>query len=545
MLRAMEVVIPLKSGANLSGHSQQDILNAVQDEYFNRYLDRLGIAPTPANKAQMLKFRPMDDCEVHSMWADDTSSGLAAALRIAPPLRHRVGYEDEEPLDRAIIAHLYGEADDIPVEPPNVPGRTIFPVDLSKMFEPEKRQKADVTLAEVRKHKAEYEERVRRRATAVTGAGHAAAHGKSLDSDQQQSFKQELESLKGKYILPFACDRPLQEGSRRTQIVPWPPHGPLDMKLQGEQAELVSEPLSIEIEQIQVQMKSWVQNQLPLELLSSSGRKEPQFLEDLRGALWETEVCHLIGVLAHLLYWLTFSCCRRPEQPRLSEFALQGLVTTAHESWVKLERRHKSSKLGASLAMPCVLLTLKYGIEVCFESQYPSLFGEQHGEWFMRQDLIERINTLLMRLFDPDGTYARFGRLDATEKSFALYRKIELMSSVSSPNRSRAKQLQGRMNRATPLVRAALQAGQDGEGGVGTEHPKTRSLLVNSESGGSAPLASVVAPPADQRYREKLLKAANSRLGATEKLPPLQEADPREARRRPAASPRTGSQSAR
>ena len=55
-----------------------------------------------------------------------------------------VGYEDgdDEPLDRgglsgfrnlvlkpcmllasAIIAHLYGEADDIPVEPPNVPGQ--------------------------------------------------------------------------------------------------------------------------------------------------------------------------------------------------------------------------------------------------------------------------------------------------------------------------------------------------------------------------------------------------------------------------------------
>ena len=88
--------------------------------------------------------------------------------------------------------------------------------------------------------------------------------------------------LKGKFILPFACDRPLQdscvvlrepcscmslcrhgvqEGSRRTQpcsqprgiselrsfhcflpdparIVPWPPHGPLDMKLLGEGAEL-------------------------------------------------------------------------------------------------------------------------------------------------------------------------------------------------------------------------------------------------------------------------------------------------------------------
>ena len=52
----------------------------------------------------------------------------------------------------AIISHLYGEADDIPVEPPNVPGmlvgtafgrsllrRTIFPVDMEQMFPEEKR----------------------------------------------------------------------------------------------------------------------------------------------------------------------------------------------------------------------------------------------------------------------------------------------------------------------------------------------------------------------------------------------------------------------
>ena len=68
-----------------------------QDEYFNRYLFQLGVAPTAANKvrqlrqifhpscgvlpslvakAQMMKFKPLDDCEVHGVWV-----GLPASLR--------------------------------------------------------------------------------------------------------------------------------------------------------------------------------------------------------------------------------------------------------------------------------------------------------------------------------------------------------------------------------------------------------------------------------------------------------------------------------
>ncbi|CAJ1335982.1 unnamed protein product, partial [Effrenium voratum] len=276
----MEVVIQLKGGANLSTHSQDEILRAVQDEYFNRYLHQLGIAPTAANKAQMMKFRPMDDCEVHGVWADD-ASGLAAAIRIAPPLRHRVGYEDsDEPLDKAIISHLYGEAEDIPVEPPNVPGRTIFPVDLEKMFPPEERVHAEDILAEVRKARSDHMERQKRRANPAAGS---YAHGASLDSDQQQRYRQELEMLKSKYILPYACERPVQEGSKRTQLVPWAPEGPLELRLRAAE---VAEPLAVEIEQIQVQLKAWVQNQLPLELLSSRARDAPQLLEELRGALW-------------------------------------------------------------------------------------------------------------------------------------------------------------------------------------------------------------------------------------------------------------------
>lgn len=81
---------------------------------------------------------------------------------------------------------------------------------------------------------------------------------------------------------------------------------------------------------------------------------------------------------------------------------------------------------------------LKYGIEVCFESQFPSLFGEKTGEWCMRQALIERINTLLMRLYDPDGRYARFGRLDATENPFGLDKKPETSERKSFRDLQRA-----------------------------------------------------------------------------------------------------------
>eukprot|EP00434_Breviolum_minutum_P032681 symbB.v1.2.028901.t1/scaffold3071.1/size64237/1 len=539
----MEVVIQLKEGANLAAHSQDDILRAVQDEYFNRYLSQLGVAPTPANKAQMMKFKPMDDCEVHGVWADDTS-GFASALRIAPPLRHRgVGLDDGKPLDKGIISHLYGEADDISVEPPAVPGRTIFPIDMAKMFPEEERVKAPELLAEVKRFSAEAQDRaLERQKRRAQPASNSNVAGAKIDGDQRLRFRQELEMLKSKYILPFACERPVQEGSKRTQLVPWEPEGPLDLPLQGDAADQVAEPLAVEIEQIQVQIKAWVQNQLPLELLSSRGRQEPKLLADLRNALWEHETCQLIGLLAHLLYWLTFGCCRRSDLPRLGLHGLQGMLAAAHEIWVRLERKHKNTKLGLSLAMPCLLLTLKYGIEVCFESQYPSLFGEKTGEWSMRQDLIERINTLLMRLFDPDCTLARFGRLDATDNPFNLYKKLDLLASATSPNRTRLKQLHGRVHRATPLVRAALQAGQDGRGGIGTENPKTRNLLGNSELGGCAPLGSVVSPPSDDRYRDKLLKAAHDRVGVPEKLPVL----PREAAaRRGGHSPSRKSQSAR
>lgn len=298
------------------------------------------------------------------------------------------------------------------------------------------------------------------------------------------------------------------------------------MELGGARADVVCQPLTVEMEHIQRSTKAWVKDQLPLELLTSRGREDPALLDDLRRKLWEPEIVRLIGLLAHLLYWLAFGCCKRPGEPRMGEHAIQGLCASAHELWVAIERKHRDASLGSTLAMPCVLLTLKTGVERAFEHQYPSLFDETTGEWGLRQELLARINTLIMRLFDPDGTFARFGRLDGSGEAIALSKKLDLLASATSQNRTKSKRLQGRANRATPLVRAALQAGQEEGGGKGANNPKTRTLLDRGELGGSAGLASVVAPPSDDNFRNALLNSAMTRVGV-KKLPPVGKASPR------------------
>eukprot|EP00931_Biecheleriopsis_adriatica_P005579 TRINITY_DN107078_c0_g1_i1.p1 TRINITY_DN107078_c0_g1~~TRINITY_DN107078_c0_g1_i1.p1 ORF type:complete len:564 (-),score=93.75 TRINITY_DN107078_c0_g1_i1:146-1837(-) len=517
----MEVTIQLRKDGNLGAHSQDEILRCVQDEYVNRYLAQLGIAATPANKSQVMRYRPLDDMEVHGIWPEDSTAAIADAVKIAPPLRHRM-YDDADgkPIDKSIYSYLYGDADDIAVEPPEVPGRTIFPIDLSEPVEtPAARGPAGKVAREImdeleREKQAALARAKQRANPGSTGAGaHATVGGGKVDSDLRQRYKQELDLLKSKFIFPFACERPVKEGSKITELQPWSPEGPLDMELQGDRSGEVCHPVAVELEQIQKILKSWVQNQLPLELLSSRGREDPKFLNELRDRLWASDICQLTGLLAHLLYWNVFGHCRRPDQVRLGHKALQGIVAKAHERWVELERKHKVNSLGINLGMPCVLLVLKYGVERCFESQYPNIFSETGGDFFLRQGLVYRINTLVMRLFDPDNTYARFARLDGTNAGMAICRKLDLLASAESQNRTKSKRLQGRVNRATPLCRAALQAGQEKGGGIGTDGPETRRLLHRSELGGCAPLANVVVPPEEPRWRTALLTAAMHRVG--------------------------------
>lgn len=531
----VEVTIPLRLNAGLaSAGSQEDVLKTIQDEYVTRYLDHLGIAATPANKAAMLRYRPLDECEVQGVWEEDTSSGIANALKIAPPLRQRApGYEDPKQTDTVLLNNLYGQPEKINVQPPAwPPGRTtekeiLFDEDF-RQTEPahlnlkDEARELAAELQRMTQHVASRSVNGAVRASDRSAGGAMPSAGASLDKDRWERLNEELELLKAKFILPFACERPLKEGSQSTELQLWPSAGSLVLSLSESKRDSVAEPISIEMDQIRRSQQQWVQDQFPLELLST--RQTPKQLAYLRSALCQPDISQMIGLLSHLLYWLVFGDLRRPGQPKLSKQGLQRLFIAANENWTQLERKYCSIPHGSSIAMNCVLLTLKHGIERCFESQYPTLFGDAY-QFSLKQQLVDRINTLLMRLFDPDGNYARFPRLDGSARALALSRKLELLSTAAGPKKS--KLLQGRANRATPLVRAALQVGLSSDVPPRID-PKTRHLLAAGEVGnaifggkgsGLEQLRSVVDLPKDKRWQDFVLqKAVLAHLGPVSSL---------------------------
>merc|ERR1712025_1393670 len=89
----------------------------------------------------------------------------------------------------------------------------------------------------------------------------------------------------------------------------------------------------------------------------------------------------------------------------------------------------------------------------------------------LAQQVMDRINVLFMRLFDPDCRFARFGAFDGTLKAIKLSRKLGLIQSQNGQSvvqRSLHKQ-----HRATPLVHSVMKEG-------GCIDPKTRALFCRN-----------------------------------------------------------------
>eukprot|EP00413_Alexandrium_margalefii_P007211 CAMPEP_0204523920 /NCGR_PEP_ID=MMETSP0661-20131031/7101_1 /ASSEMBLY_ACC=CAM_ASM_000606 /TAXON_ID=109239 /ORGANISM="Alexandrium margalefi, Strain AMGDE01CS-322" /LENGTH=202 /DNA_ID=CAMNT_0051529647 /DNA_START=132 /DNA_END=736 /DNA_ORIENTATION=+ len=135
----------------------------------------------------------------------------------------------------------------------------------------------------------------------------------------------------------------------------------------------------------------------------------------------------------------------------------------------------------------------------------------------LHQQIVDRINTLMMRLFDPDCFYARFGKFDGTGKAISLTRKLDMMASAKG--HTGVKRLHGRTHRATPLVQSVVGGGGagDAEGSAGKAcDSRTRAMLARGDLGGAPAADSVVCPPGDGEWRKALLKAAMERLSIPE-----------------------------
>lgn len=526
--------------------SPEEYLKVIQDEYASRYLDGLGIASTPANKAAIMRYKPLDECEIHGVWEpQDRLSAVATAIRIVPPVRmDRMGSGvQEQSLTNkvySVINQWYGKPDRISVKQPTLAlpfasaGQGLGH-QLRENIEAESQPSLPAIVARApgdlgaetlasELEKLRHRSRPRSR-DGVTGPGLVS----KVDSSRRDRLEEELAALKSNFILPFACDVPGREELRA-----WSAEGSLQIDVSEPRRNKVRQPLNVELDDVHRHMLKWVSDLLPLELLmpshvsSSEGgaltsrtpRRDARrtLPSDVRAAICDPEVSRLIGMLSHMLYWLSLGHLRAPGQGRLTEAAMQNLVVSAEEVWHHMERSHWDTKLGVSLVLPCIFLTLKRGVLRCFQSQYPDIFGAGNGPEssaevrFLQQEIVDRINSLCMRLFDPDNAYARFGRLDGTREAILLWKKLDLRA--SSQGASHQKRLQSRMHRNGMLFSSLLSAeGTSESAPVGAGSAKTRALVLQGRLAGVPNASSVVEMPrmpekCRERVQHCVMKAA-------------------------------------
>jgi len=537
-----EVTIPLRWCQESEVASQEDYMKIIQEEYAARYLGLLGIAATPANKAAVIKNKPLEDCEIHGIWGEDSGSAIADAIKIVPPLQVRLGGEFEASVeDQQRWGHWYGHSEHIRVQPPPVCGRTIFLEDGDEedsnsmaMFPPDRRlgDKSEIEdlqaeLKRIRQGNAAAVRGDKASAAGQKGGGSGSAGQNarsSVANEIRETMRQELAGLKQKFILPFACERLGEDKSVR--VTPWPATGPLDLEVPKEFVKEARQALEVSLEDVKKNTMIFVKERLPLELMTR--RRDTDELKQVRDSLLETEVSRLIGLLAHLLYWLSLAKNKAAGDVRLTDAALQSMYVGVHDIWSTFERRHREYTVGVNLTLPCLMVTIKFGILRCFEVQYPTIAGDE----VLCQKIVDRINGMMMRLFDPDGQYARFGKADSGgkasdvaaewKKSIKLTKQLDRMTSYHGNATLAAKKV-GRMNRCTPLVRTLLGTknaeGMDEHKGGYVSDSRTRYMLHRSDHQAAALPADVFPDAGGEPWdggrerQRQLMKAAMRRIG--------------------------------
>lgn len=283
----------------------------------------------------------------------------------------------------------------------------------------------------------------------------------------KDGFK-ELEMLKRKFILPFACQAILS-GFGGSSSSP----GQSSIWSSGEVPRLspqLARPLQVTWEQIQEEATEYAESGFPLELLST--RKDALLFDDIRKCLQSMDMARLIGLSSHLVYWNAFGHLYPPER-RLSESTRHSLALSMQEVWAKLQARAGKAR-AQEFCVPVFLLFLKWGIEQTLRLQYSKLLDDvDYGE-DATFHMVSQINVTIMGLFDPDCIAANFGTLDCCPEAIKLWRKLhinQMKHGLTPATRTIAREF-----RTSPMM--LLLMNSDG----GPSDPKTRKLLQKSSS---------------------------------------------------------------
>lgn len=498
-----EINIPLCTVASNEAAGKEEYFKIVNNAYLTTYCAALGVEPTLQHRALVARNAPLAECDIEATWKDGASrdlSSVANNLRVLQPQIGQTEYHDFQQ-DNLGRDQWLGQAHSISVAPPEdeklngaVQSTSMSP-SSSQVLSPnlgasgrdrqtlfEAMRARDIQASEAADASLTLElDRLRRREQRRMGAATSSQIG--AGSGRWELHTVELEALKKKFVLPFACERPAAKGKQGTVLIAWQDplfqershiHVPDDLRAEA------SKPISVTLEQIEQEARTYISQRFPLELLTT--RRDAELFDEIRDQLVSEEAVRLTGLLAHLIYWSCLGHLHKPAK-QLPEQSRQSLLLSIQELWsslqapirLRLGRRGelmaRDGPAGVSFVLPSYMLAIKRAVEVVFLTQYIHVFLDPDCV----SELIDHINLTFMNLFDLDCLYANFGALDATSEALKISRRLAIMR--GSLGITPASRMIHQEYRTTPLMLLLMRS----DGGNPT-NPQTRKLLAKSSS---------------------------------------------------------------
>merc|ERR1740138_1483532 len=175
--------------------------------------------------------------------------------------------------------------------------------------------------------------RVRVRSDLEDESGKADVFGRLLKKKgRREADEKELENLKMKFLLPFACER-----SGAGNLLPWQS---VDVRLHPQihvHEDFMAEakkPISLIVSQMEEECFAYAVTRFPVELLTT--RADIELFAAIREQLVTEESVRLVGLLAHFLYWIVLEHIHEPAK-RLPDQSKQSLVLTIQELWSMIQ----------------------------------------------------------------------------------------------------------------------------------------------------------------------------------------------------------------
>jgi len=495
--------------------NKAEYFKMIHESYTNWYLTAIGIEPNERFRKLVAKNAPLEECDIEATWTDD--SYVANCLRINQPIIAKKRKPPEVPVSlnasvfspsasskqrpsRASPEAREDRVKTVKVVPPEVP--TSATVDRligkagtelhnhSEIFQKERElalqsmQQTDADRVDADPRLTDKLERIRKRTRKGLGEGES----EELTLVQWgEDGDRELATLKRKFILPFAAERPAPGSVGGTHLLPWQSptlQAAFALPVPKEYLDEAAEPVCVTFETIYGEQMKYIHDHLPLELLTT--RKDPWLFAALRERLGSPEAVRLTGLLAHALYWIVLGHVHEPNR-RLPALTSQSLVLTLQELWARLvepikrsvgrrgELLGRDSPAGICFVLPVFILTLKRGVERIFLDQYRKMLADPDVGLVLQDRLVDQLNLMMMNIFDPDCYYSNFGALDSSSVAIALWKKLftlQIKLGLTPATRMLAREF-----RTTPMV--LLLMNSDGSEPI---DPKTRKHLQKSSS---------------------------------------------------------------